>query len=103
LTRRYSVEFTPAAKADLLDLYDYIEEHSSATRAFRYVLKIEKFVASLRTFPERGVARDDIRNALRVIGFERRISIAFVVAGNKVIILRILYAGRNVDQLLSGI
>jgi toxin ParE1/3/4 len=49
----------------------------------------------LAIFPERGTLRDDLRPGLRVIGFERRIAVAFHVQGGKVTILRVLYAGRD--------
>jgi len=48
-------------------------------------------------FPQRGTARDDIRSGLRTVGFERRVTIAFTVKGEDIVILRILYAGRSLD------
>lgn len=54
-------------------------------------------MAQLQDFPERGTIRSDIRPGMRVIGFERRVSVAFVIEGNDVVILRILYAGRHAD------
>jgi len=44
---------------------------------------------------ERGSLRDDIRPYLRVIGFERSASIAFMVADTCVVILRVFYGGQN--------
>jgi len=44
---------------------------------------------------ERGAARDDIRPGLRLLAFERRVSIAFLIEGERVVILRILNAGRQ--------
>jgi plasmid stabilization system protein ParE len=48
-------------------------------------------------FPQRGTTRDDIRPGPRTVGFERRVTIAFTVVGDDLIILRILYAGRSLD------
>jgi toxin ParE1/3/4 len=93
----YRVFFSPEARADLLELYDYIAERSGEDRAFRYVERIEHWVHGLERFPERGTRRDDIRPGLRVAGFERRASIAFEVQGDTVTILRILYAGRDLE------
>jgi toxin ParE1/3/4 len=93
----HRVVFTPEAQDDLLDLYDYIADHSSPTRALRYIERIEKFCIGLRSLPERGTRRDDLRPGLRVIGFERRVLIAFQVDSDTVAILRILYGGRNVE------
>ena len=48
-------------------------------------------------FPKRGSVHNEIRPELHVIGFERRVSIAFVVedGAQEVAILRILYAGQE--------
>ena len=94
---KYTVVFTPEAKKDLLDLYDYIADHSNTTRAMRYIERIEKSCMSFQTLPERGTRRDDLRPGLRVMGFERRVLIAFRVSSGSVDILRILYGGRSVD------
>jgi toxin ParE1/3/4 len=49
---------------------------------------------------ERGHRRDDVRPGLRIVGFERRITIAFTVSAEDVTILRIFYAGRNWEDEL---
>ena len=98
---RCDVFFSPEAEADLLELYDYIAQRSGEDRALAYVERIERWVNRLETFPERGARRDDIRPGLRVIGFERRATIAFQVKEDTVIILRILYAGRDLETTLS--
>jgi toxin ParE1/3/4 len=93
-----TVVFTPEARDDLFDLYDYIAEHSSPRRALGYISRIEQSCMSLETFPERGTLRDDLRPGLRVMGFERRVLIAFRVNDGSVAILRILYGGRSVER-----
>jgi toxin ParE1/3/4 len=50
--------------------------------------------------PERGARRDDIRPGLRTIGFERRATIIFQVTESEVLIVRILYGGRDADRVL---
>jgi toxin ParE1/3/4 len=94
---KYTVAFTPEAEDDLLDLYNYIADHSSTTRAMRYIERIEKSCMSLITMPDRGTRRDDLRPDLRVMGFERRVLIAFQVNSGSVALLRILYGGRSVE------
>jgi toxin ParE1/3/4 len=94
---KYTVDFTPEAKDDLLDLYNYIADHSSTTHAMRYIERIEKSCMSLITMPDRGTRRDELCPGLRVMGFERRVLIAFQVNSGSVAILRILYGGRSVD------
>jgi toxin ParE1/3/4 len=39
--------------------------------------------------------RDDIRPGLRIVGFERRVTIAFSVDDGRVTILRVFYGGRD--------
>jgi toxin ParE1/3/4 len=92
-----AVVSAPEAQNDLLDLYDYIADHSSPTRALGYLNRIEKACMSLMTLPERGTRRDDLRPGLCLLGFERRVMIAFRVSPDSVAILRILYGGRDVE------
>ena len=47
-----------------------------------------------------GTRRDHIRAGLRTTGYRRRMTIAFLVAESDVIILAVLYAGRDVDTLM---
>ena len=49
-------------------------------------------------FPERGTLRDDVRDGLRIIGFERNASVAFIVEDESVIVLRILGKGQEFRQ-----
>jgi toxin ParE1/3/4 len=46
-------------------------------------------------FPLRGTRRDDVLPGLRTIGFERRITIAFMVLPDKVLIEGIFYGGQD--------
>ena len=94
----YRVLFSPEAQADLEELYDYIAGRSGEERALGYIERIEEWIVRLESFPERGNRRDDIRPGLRVAGYERRVSIAFQVEAESVTILRILYAGRDLEK-----
>jgi len=95
------VLFTPEAKSDLLELYEYIAERGGPERAIAYVERIEKACLSLRAIPERGTLREDLRSGLRVMGFERRAMIAFRVKAGDIAILRILYGGRSLERTFS--
>lgn len=44
--------------------------------------------------------RDDLLAALRTVGFERRATIAFVVAADAVLIEGIFYGGQGFEALL---
>ena len=88
------VVLRPVAVSDLKNLYDFIERESPVSAA-RYVERIEEYCRKLADFPERGTRRDDLRPGLRVVGFRRRVHIAFVVSPERVEIARILYGGRD--------
>jgi toxin ParE1/3/4 len=95
----HSVLFAPEARDDLSELYLFIAERAGDARAMAYLERIEAYCGAFADFPERGTKRDDLFPGLRIVGFERRISIAFHVAGDTVTFLRILYGGRDLEQL----
>lgn len=66
-----------------------------------YLGRIEQFIAKLELGPERGTRRDDIRPGLRTVGFERRLTVAFLVR-EQVTILRIFYGGRDWEGALGS-
>lgn len=96
-----TVTFTPEARADVVALYDWIAEAASPGRALSYIERIEAFCAGLGQAAERGHLRDDIRPGLRIIGFERRATIAFMVEADRVVILRLFYGGRDWETILE--
>jgi toxin ParE1/3/4 len=75
------VIFTPLAERQIDGLHDYITVSSGEGRADGYISRIVAFCMGLATFPLRGQQREDLLPGLCTIGFERRITIAFVVAG----------------------
>ncbi|MFH1157334.1 MAG: type II toxin-antitoxin system RelE/ParE family toxin [Pseudomonadota bacterium] len=98
----YTIVYSPEARDDLLQIYDYIVAHSAPPRALDYTERILACCEELSLFPERGMRYDDIRPGLRVTGFENRVSIAFHVTKNTVVIDRILYGGRDIDQAFEN-
>jgi toxin ParE1/3/4 len=98
----YRIEFAPEARDDLRELYLYIADHAGPDRAIAYIDRIEAFCRGFAEFPERGIHRDDLFPGLRVVGFERRISIAFGVRPRSVIFYRFLYGGRDLAALFKG-
>ena len=93
------VVFSPEAAADLLSLYDYIADVSGEARALGYIERVEAYCRGFSQFPERGLRRDDLVPGLRVVGFERRMTIAFHVEETRVVIDRFLYGGRDLSAL----
>jgi toxin ParE1/3/4 len=72
----------------------YIATHAGEERADGYVGRIVDFCKGFTTFPLRGTQRDDLLPGLRVTGFERRVTIAFVVTADAVLIEGIFTAGK---------
>jgi toxin ParE1/3/4 len=98
----YKVIVGALAESDLIALYTYIcAERQDALTAINYLRRIRQFCQDLGTFPERGRKRDDIRRGLRLIGFEKRIVIAFHVTEEIVDIKRIFYGGRDYANILG--
>ena len=96
---KYLVTYEPEALNDFLDLYDYIAEHSDLRTALRYVERIEASCESLSTFPLPGTSVGDLRKGLRIVGFERKVNIAFAIDINTVRIIRVLPGGRQFPGL----
>jgi len=91
----YRVHFAPEARDDLLRLYDFIAGQVGNSRAMAYLGRIETYCLGFAQFPQRGIARDDVLPGLRLVGFERRVTLAFHVAGDTVVFDRVLYGGRR--------
>ncbi len=94
------VVFAPEAEDDLLQIYDFIADRANPERAYAYVERIWSYCLAFDAFPSRDVKRDKLRPGLRIIGFERRVTIAFHITPALVVIDRILYGGRDVEGLL---
>jgi toxin ParE1/3/4 len=79
-----TVVFTPAAEREVDDLHAWISQR-----------------AGERIAEERGRKRDDLLPGLRTIGFERSVTIAFVIDGDLVSIEGVFYGGRDFERKTS--
>jgi toxin ParE1/3/4 len=95
-----SVVYSPEAQQDLRSIFDYIRDESSVDRAADFVRRIQAACDDLALFPHRGTARDDLPEGVRVIGYAKRVSIAFRVDQDRVTIARVLYGGRDLASAL---
>ena len=93
--KRRTVVFAPEARHDLLELGDWIAERAGAETALNYIARLEAYCLGFEVSAERGQRRDDVQSGLRIIGFERRVTIAFTVTEAEVTILGLYYGGRN--------
>lgn len=96
------VVLRPAAETDLTELYHYITARSGyPARAIAYIRRIRAYCETLASFPERGRRRDDLRPGLWIIGFERRVMIAYkVLDTGDVEIGRIFYGGQDYEAII---
>jgi toxin ParE1/3/4 len=102
MSRAFKVVMMREAIVDLQEIRRHIQSEAGSEIAGSYVTRIQQFCSRFDLFPERGAPRDDIRHGLRTAIFERRVTIAYRIDGPKVIILRILAPGRNVDTMILG-
>ena len=93
--RERKVVYSPEARDDLQALYQWIAEAAGPATAMTYVDRVDAYCRGFALASERGQRHDGIRKGLRIVGFERRITIAFTVDEDRVTILRVFYAGRN--------
>jgi toxin ParE1/3/4 len=96
----YRIVFHPKAEAELEQLYDDIAGRASPAIAWNFIVGIRDHCFGLSTFPLRGTERVEIMPGLRIVGYRRAVSIAFAVEGERVLILGIFYAGRDITPEL---
>ena len=91
------VLFHRRAEADLEAIYHFIAA-DSPERAIGFVRRIRAFCITLQTMPLRGRSRDDLAEGVRTIVFERRLVVAYRIGPAEVTVLRLFYAGQNMDD-----
>jgi toxin ParE1/3/4 len=92
------VVLTPEAMDDLADIYSQIAIAGGMAVADSYIHRLRAFVNGFDIASERGTPRPDLREGLRTIGFERRITTTFAVFDEHVEILRFFRGGQNWEE-----
>ena len=92
---RRRVVLSQDALDDLTGLYRQIAEAASPETALAFVERVEAYLARFDVASERGTRRDDIRPGVRMIGFERRLTVTFRVTESEVTIPRVFYGGQD--------
>jgi toxin ParE1/3/4 len=82
-------------------LYKYVAQASGTDRANVFVGSIVDYCDRLATSPHRGTRRDDVSPGLRIVGFRRRVTIAFSITNESVEIVGVFYGGRSFKTLLK--
>ncbi|WP_430240854.1 type II toxin-antitoxin system RelE/ParE family toxin [Neorhizobium sp. DAR64861/K0K2] len=92
----YTVRFSDAAEDDVIELLTYLLPRAGERVARLYVDQIVDHCHSFERFPERG-SRLESKLGVRLVGYRKKATIAFMIEGNTVTILRIFHHGRNID------
>ena len=97
--KTYDVRFRPRARRDLIALYRYLKRRFGEDSAIGYVRRIDEACAGLEQAPQRGTVVRHPDLTLRVLGFERRVSVLFQIGEDTVEILRVLYGGQDIQAI----
>ena len=81
----------------------YLSEKASPTIAHNYLMRIKSFCLSLETFPQRGTELPGNPPGIRMVGFERRVTILFRIEENAIRILRVLFGGQDIPPAIKAI
>jgi toxin ParE1/3/4 len=95
------VVFSRRALDDLRETGAWIAANASVEVAERYLNRLRDYCRRFDAFPERGTRRDDLKPGVRTIGFERRVTVVFAVFETEVVIMRLLYGGRDVEAAFA--
>jgi toxin ParE1/3/4 len=94
--KRLNVRLRADAQQDIKDIFDWIVAESGYPQiAEKLVGRIYDACETLGEFPFKGRARDDLKQGIRILPFERKAVIAYRVLPNEVEVLNIFYAGRD--------
>jgi toxin ParE1/3/4 len=90
---------TPAAQRDLSDIWDYTEQQWGVVQAEAYVEDIRSAVERVAAHPERGRARDEVREGYRSFAVGRH-AIFYIARDRGVDVIRILHQRMDVGRHL---
>jgi len=98
MPKKYTVDITAAAEADVAEIWEYIaQDNPDAATAF--VLRLEEQINTLERFPERCQLVQEnelLGTAYRHLVYGNYRSI-FKIIGSRVIIMRVLHGARLLD------
>ncbi|WP_252349195.1 type II toxin-antitoxin system RelE/ParE family toxin [Ochrobactrum sp. BTU1] len=81
--------------------YDWTAERASPQTALGSMDRLENYTRSFDEASKRGTLHDGIREGLRTVDFERRVTIAFNATEQEVVVLGFFYGGQNWQEALS--
>jgi plasmid stabilization system protein ParE len=105
VARKFRVEITATAEADVAEIWEYIAQDNPET-ASAFILRMEEQIVSLERFPERCPRVPESRllgERYRHLLFGQYRGI-FKIVGNRVIVMRVLHGARLLDtKMLEGL
>lgn len=98
----YQVTYSEQAVQHLKNIHDYIADQGNPNAAKALLEAMLRYCDGFDLFPERGTSRDDLRSGLRLVGFERKATIAIRIdeATMRVVVLGIYCGGQNPEDLV---
>ena len=93
--KQRDVWFSDEFFADLEAIHNQIAFAAGLSVANRYVDRIEAFCGGFDLAAERGTRRDDLISGLRIVGFEKRVSLLFLVREDHVLFVHAFYGGQD--------
>jgi toxin ParE1/3/4 len=96
----HTVLISDEAIADLAGIFVYLLPLAGEATARKHIQRLEDACRSLEHFPQRGSIRDDLIPGLRLMGYNRQATIAFIVNHGSVTIIRIFGKGLDVEGIL---
>ena len=93
------LEFTPRARRDLDEIWEYSFEQFGLEKADAYLRGIQRAAATVTEDPRRGLGCDEIRPGYRRFAVGSLV-LFFRASATRVIIVRILHARMNFDRHL---
>jgi toxin ParE1/3/4 len=94
--------FAPEASAALFDLRRSLAHRDGEVSADAFVERFEAWCEAVSDFPERGIRRDDLFPGLRILGFERRMAVAFHLGLDTVTIDLIAHGAHGRSRFFDG-
>jgi plasmid stabilization system protein ParE len=97
----FRVIYSKRAQFDLLNIERHIADAGSPANAKAYVTAIVAKCDGLAAAPYQGTRRDNLMPGIRTTGFRGRVTIAFRITQDTVLIAGIFYGGRSLEKVFK--
>lgn len=101
MSKKYKLEYLPIAQEDLFDIFEYVKK-DKPNAAANFIVKIDKFISQLKSFPFMGTIPKDDR--LQLLGYRMLVIenylVFYVIKNNIVEIRRIIHGSRRYSFLM---